>query len=238
MNNGILDSNQKIVSSGLTLNLDAAQLRSYPTTGTTWTDLSGNGNNGTLTNGPTYTSSNGGGIVFDGTNDATLLPASSSWNVAASDFSFEFWFKRTGTSQTYGRYFQLSNGDTFSAFSLSVKSTNQDQLSFSISSNGTSWNILNDSLIGTLTTGQFNHVIISRVGSNFYLYLNKTQSLLVTSSASLYYASGGVPIIGGQTGGTARTIAGIIPIFRFYKGKGLTQTEVTQNYDAVKSRFI
>jgi hypothetical protein len=58
-----------IVQSGLVLNLDAGVSSSYPTTGTTWTDLSGSGNNGTLTNGPTYSSANGGSIVFDGSND-------------------------------------------------------------------------------------------------------------------------------------------------------------------------
>ena len=67
--NGIIDSNQKIVTSGLRLSLDAAQLRSYPTTGTTWSDLSGNGVNGTLTNGPTFNSAYGGALVPDGTND-------------------------------------------------------------------------------------------------------------------------------------------------------------------------
>ncbi len=51
-----------IVTSGLVLNLDAANPRSYepPYNGVTWRDLSGNGRNGTLTNGPTYNSSNGG----------------------------------------------------------------------------------------------------------------------------------------------------------------------------------
>lgn len=49
-----------IVRSGLVLNLDAAEPASYPGTGTTWYDLSGNGNNGTLVNGPTYNSANGG----------------------------------------------------------------------------------------------------------------------------------------------------------------------------------
>jgi len=68
MINGITDSNQKIVSDGLILNLDAGQLRSYPGSGSTWTDLSGNGYNTTLTNSPTYNSSNGGSIVFNGTN--------------------------------------------------------------------------------------------------------------------------------------------------------------------------
>jgi hypothetical protein len=62
-------STKLVVQSGLVLNLDAGVSSSYPGSGTTWTDLSGGGNNGTLTNGPTYNSSNGGSIVFDGTND-------------------------------------------------------------------------------------------------------------------------------------------------------------------------
>ena len=59
----------KIVTDGLVLYLDAANNRSYPGSGTTWTDLSRGGNNGTLTNGPTFNGANGGSIVFDGTND-------------------------------------------------------------------------------------------------------------------------------------------------------------------------
>jgi hypothetical protein len=58
-----------IVTSGLVLNLDASNASSYPGSGTSWNDLSGNGNNGTLVNGPTFNSANGGSIVFDGTND-------------------------------------------------------------------------------------------------------------------------------------------------------------------------
>ena len=58
-----------INESGLVLCLDAANRKSYPTTGTTWTDLSGNGNNGTLVNGVGYNGSNGGSLSFDGVDD-------------------------------------------------------------------------------------------------------------------------------------------------------------------------
>ena len=58
-----------IVQNGLVLNLDAGVSDSYPGSGTTWTDLSGNANNGTLTNGPTFSSANGGSLVFDGVDD-------------------------------------------------------------------------------------------------------------------------------------------------------------------------
>lgn len=58
-----------IIQNGLVFALDAANKKSYPGSGTTWKDLSGNGNDGTLTNGPTFDSGNGGSIVLDGTND-------------------------------------------------------------------------------------------------------------------------------------------------------------------------
>ena len=62
-----------IVTDGLVMYLDAANPKSYPGTGTTWTDISRNNNNGTLTNGPTFSSANLGSIVFDGSNDAIQL---------------------------------------------------------------------------------------------------------------------------------------------------------------------
>jgi|694.fasta_scaffold05393_26 hypothetical protein len=75
-----------IVTNGLVLALDAAKKDSYPGSGTVWRDISGNGNNGTLTNGPTFNSANGGSIVFDGINDYVIHPTInlgtiSSWSV-------------------------------------------------------------------------------------------------------------------------------------------------------------
>ena len=65
---------ENIVTDGLTLSYDAGFVGSYPTTGTTWYDLSGNSSNGTLINGPTFNSSNGGSIVFDAADDSVQLP--------------------------------------------------------------------------------------------------------------------------------------------------------------------
>jgi hypothetical protein len=80
-----------IITSGLLLNLDAGNTASYPGTGTTWTDLSGNGYNGTLTNGPTYSSSNGGTIVFDGTNDVASF--GNILNIGLSSWTMSCWVK-------------------------------------------------------------------------------------------------------------------------------------------------
>ena len=77
----------KIVTNGLVLYLDAANNRSYPGSGTVWNDLSGNRNTGSLVNGPTFNSSNGGSVVFDGTNDyincGTGLALSGGWTLCA-----------------------------------------------------------------------------------------------------------------------------------------------------------
>jgi hypothetical protein len=85
--------NPSVVTNGLVLCLDAANTRSYPGSGTTWTDLSGRGNNGTLTNGPTYSSANGGSIVFDGVNDyATVSDITGVTDFSnTNNYSVDFW---------------------------------------------------------------------------------------------------------------------------------------------------
>jgi hypothetical protein len=62
-----------LVTSGLVLNLDVSNTSSYSGTGTTWTDLSGNGLNATLVNGTIYKTANGGHFQFDGINDTAVL---------------------------------------------------------------------------------------------------------------------------------------------------------------------
>jgi hypothetical protein len=79
----------KIVTNGLVLCLDAADKKSYPGTGTTWLDRSGNGNNGILTNGPTFSNSNAGSIVLDGVDDYITKDTLSAFNV----YCISMWVK-------------------------------------------------------------------------------------------------------------------------------------------------
>lgn len=85
----------KIVTSGLVLCLDAANKLSYPSTGTSWYDLSGNNNNGTLTNGPTFNGGNGGCIVFDGVDD--YVNNSQLTITGNQSFSWGAWIRPTAT---------------------------------------------------------------------------------------------------------------------------------------------
>ena len=79
-----------INENGLVLFLDAANRLSYPGSGTAWSDLSGNSNTGTLTNGPTFSAGNMGSILFDGTNDWINLPTA---GFGGTTFSIDFWIK-------------------------------------------------------------------------------------------------------------------------------------------------
>ena len=80
-----------IVTANLLIYVDASNSSSYPGSGTTWTDLQGN-YNGTLTNGPTYSSADGGQIVFDGTDDWVTF-GNVTEQAEASAFSMQMWFR-------------------------------------------------------------------------------------------------------------------------------------------------
>jgi hypothetical protein len=86
---------ENVVGEGLVLYLDAGNAISYPGSGTTWTDLSDNGNNGTLVNGVGYNSGNGGSLVFDGVDDNVSLS-----RVVQDDFTLSCWFKTTQSYQS------------------------------------------------------------------------------------------------------------------------------------------
>ena len=80
-------SGPEINESGLVLCLDAGNTKSYPGSGTTWSDLRGNGNNGSLVNmdGANLDSANGGSLTFDGSNEYVLLPNSGIRNLLSTD---------------------------------------------------------------------------------------------------------------------------------------------------------
>ena len=83
-----------VITTDLVFYVDAGNTSSYPGTGTTWSDLSGNARNFTLTNGPIYNSGNGGYFAFDGVNDFAQGP---SLNVGTG-FTIECWVQTTTTA--------------------------------------------------------------------------------------------------------------------------------------------
>ena len=114
----------RIVTNGLVLHLDAGNSRSYPGSGTTWSDLSRNGITGTLTNGPTYSSANGGSIVFDGTNDYTACGNLSTLN----NMSISMWVKvlsNAGNYRAFAGAVGASNNDFDTGFNIDMQSSSQ-----------------------------------------------------------------------------------------------------------------
>jgi hypothetical protein len=85
-------SGPEINEDGLVLALDAGNTKSYPGSGTTWTDLSGNGNNGTLVNGVGYSGDNLGSLSFDGVNDYAIVGTLSG---SFASFTVITWFYPT-----------------------------------------------------------------------------------------------------------------------------------------------
>ena len=81
----------RIVRDSLALYLDAANTKSYPGSGTTWKDICGKNNDGTLTNGPTFSSDNLGCIVLDGTNDYVSETSGLSDSLLQGNWSISFW---------------------------------------------------------------------------------------------------------------------------------------------------
>ena len=102
---------ENIVTSGMVLNLDAGFVSSYPTSATTWYDLSYSGNNGTLVNGPTFSSLSGGCVVFDGVDDSVVCGTGTTTLLSSMTISSTFSFTTftNGTHMIASRLGDASN---------------------------------------------------------------------------------------------------------------------------------
>ena len=217
----------KIITNGLVLALDAADRNSYPGSGTTWTDLSGNGNNGTLTNGPTFNSGNGGSIVFDGVNDYVQGPTSTNL-FSNRSFTVEQWI-----------YPDFPAADYQHSFSAWYSGTNQRAYVLRIYNTGILrvWYFSNDLDVAGISIGSWNHITATynTSGDLTSAYINGI--LINSSNVGPYTApSANVRIGIWHYPGVEKPFKGRIPITKLYN-RALSATEVLQNYNAQKSRF-
>lgn len=221
-----LYNDTNIVRSGLILYLDAGIATSYPGTGTTWTDLSGNGYNGTLTNGPTFNSSNGGSIVFDGTNDYVI--GNNTVN-ANTNITVDAWvFPTANPSGGGGGGFIVSN----IGYYLEMKNTGVLRSYFyGVSSPG-----YHDG-VAALSLNTWSYVTLVRNTSDNTIrhYINASLDKTVTGITGNTNNGAQNIQVGGYSGGSY-SFQGKIAAARVYN-VALSSAEITQNFNANRKRF-
>jgi len=217
--------NPTIVTDGLVLCLDAANSRSYPKSGTAWSDLAGS-NNGTLTNGPTFSSANGGSIVFDGSNDrvdtgvnpATLVGDGNPATISA-------WFYPSNTSQR-----MIFGQGTTSRFYIEQYNRNGSLVAhwgFGDSQNSAT----SQAYINTNTWYNYTATYDGSIAKG---YLNGINTDTTSIGGSKTY-SGSLSVGSwGSTGGFY--FSGRISTVNVYN-RALTSEEVRQNFEATVGRY-
>jgi hypothetical protein len=222
----VFKNSSPIVTDGLVLYLDAGNVKSYPTTGTTWTDLVGV-NNGVLTNGPTFNPSNGGSIVFDGTNDYVNCGNTPRATITGSSVSLEAWANYNISQQDWKGIIYKSDGNS-SGYQLFIDSA--ERVAFGVM---TTAGFSRPNAGFTLPENTWNHIVGSYDGSNMRIYVNGILYNTTAQSGSILTSTTNL-FVGMSFGG--EEFPGYIAIARIYN-RGLSTSEVLQNYNATKQRF-
>ncbi|MGB4743582.1 MAG: LamG-like jellyroll fold domain-containing protein [Flavobacteriaceae bacterium] len=220
-----------VIDDNLFLNVDASNSNSYSGSGTTWTDLTGNGYNGTLMNGPTYDSNNSGSIVTDGSNDYVLFGPLPYVGSSSSNLTWELWVNPSDSS---GNVMSMSNTNPQSSWNMPP-----------IAASGSKFiaKIWNNSILyadNTYSQGTWYHLVLT------WDYNTNTQSLYVNGvlndfQSGINYSASGANnylFLGDDNPGANNTgmFGGKYGEFRVYN-KALSSSEVLNNYNATKGRY-
>ena len=212
-----------IVRNGLILDLDAAKVDSYPKTGTSWNDISGNGKNGTLVNGPVFNSGNNGSILFDGSNDYVNV---NSLALGTSSGTVCFWIKSGISKDIYNTHSGAWNQNTLwgDGTSLILRI-----------SNGTS--SPGDVIISSSLVFDNNfHFVCTQwtTGGERSIWLDGIKMASLTNT--LQYVPSATFEIGYKSWGASYYSGNMYSITSY--NRALSAQEVLQNYNATKSRYI
>jgi hypothetical protein len=233
-----------IVTNGLVLNLDAGFTPSYSQSGVTWYDISGNNNNSTLVNGPTYNTSQGGGIKFDATDDYATIPDSSS--IDLTTLTISLWFNR-------GDILTLAAGDQQNFFLKgNTNAPGGDNFNYAVQLFGPTgggryaWQSPGIGFAAltppsqVLFANQWYNLVFTHVSTNTPIaYLNgikQTGWTATNPTNALVTNTWRATISGDVERGQAATFNGIMSIVQLYN-RALSETEVLQNWNALKGRF-
>lgn len=217
-----------IVTNGLVLYLDASNTKSYISGSTTWNDVSRSGNNGTLTNGPTFNSANGGSIVFDGTNDYVSIGVNSI--TGSSAFTLCGWLN-VKTHANYGIALFIGNASLSNSAYIGYVAGALVGTAGSIG--GGLFGINYGS--GILQNTGFHYVTLTYNGGSsgtMIVYVDGINRVSGTTTPNL----GSTSIRMGSDNTGTYIYNGNIAQSSIYN-RALSASEVLQNYNATKSRF-
>ena len=217
-----------IVSSGLVLCLDAGDVRSYPGSGTVWTDRSGLGNNGTLVNSVGYDSANKGSLIFDGVNDYVSLN-----NIlSAKPFCISFWAKLTSVKNQSFYTSRTILGHGIAIFALGATGSNTIRFD--------TGDIVNQWTTGyTPPLNVWINLTLQVNDSEKQLYVNGSFVSSIAFTSSIINTSPTIATIGAsQINGSTldNYIAGNIGKYLVYN-RALSAQEIKQNFEATRSRY-
>ena len=219
-----------IVTNGLVLNLDAGYLPSYPQNGTSWYDLGPSGNTGTLTNGPTFNSGNGGSIVFDGVNDY-VTPTGLTDAFLQSNWTISFWvnFDVIDTTSCCNDKTLIQHGTSALRRGLHLSQRNR-RIHFGLYS---------DDLQGlkVLSASTWYNIVFVLNNTSFLqqIYINGTLDNSRTAGGA-YIGTGNNTRIGGVVLTFGTYFDGFMSYCNAYN-RTLSASEITQNYNALKDRY-
>jgi hypothetical protein len=219
----------RIVTDGLVLALDAADKNSYPGSGTTWTDLSGNNYSGSLNNGPTFNSANEGSIVFDGADDGVVTNLTGTIN----NLTVECWYRGTKVTRNHLWEFGLAVNNT--NLSCDFNDAGYDLWMYW---EGGGTNRVRYNINGSFTDSTIKCLVFTHTGSTNKVFLDGAE-LTITES-------GGVQTFTNVNGTGTFNLAEVANLPVRFSGniyntkvynRALSASEILQNYNAQKSRF-
>jgi hypothetical protein len=226
-----LSHSPQIIRDGLVLYLDAANIKSYPGSGTTWFDLAGS-NNGTLINGPTFNSSNKGYFSFDASND--YINTTFSQNIVTTGFTYSFWFYATQSSVDFPAQFFV-NSDANTVFRIERFSAGSNTIEFGHSPNSAP--VGNHELISYNFPNNFWYYCTLVYDGNYkYIYKNDTLDIQSPPNQSLTYYSGAFLRIAARQDSSLFPFGGNISLVKIYQ-RPLSLNEIKQNFNATRGRY-
>lgn len=217
-----------IIEDGLVFCVDAANINSYPKSGATWTDLAGS-NNGTLANGPAFDASNGGGIVFDGTDDKATFTFD-----VTSIKSYEIWTNAVAASDADGGHAYLlhnngaDNTTGNSYVTIGIQPTQKYYAAFS-----GNWSNMNTGV--TASNSSIVQIVLSWEGNYQKVYINSEFKIQVYYTTN-YKTPHATTSIAGYRDSDFRNTQGNVYSIKAYN-RALTADEIRQNYQATVGRF-